>query len=98
VRTGQRHASAAYELAAASGRPWQPGDQVAYYIAGRGAGVAVASHAKFLSAWDPAGPDENVDYYQAKVREVWERFRPFVEHEGLRPPADEAESPQLTLF
>jgi DNA polymerase elongation subunit (family B) len=98
VQNGLRNVSAAYELAAASGRPWQPGDQVAYYVAGRGAGVAVAECARFLSAWDPARPDENVDYYRAKVWETWERFRPFAEHEGLRPPNDDAESPQLTLF
>jgi DNA polymerase I len=98
VQNGLRNVSAAYELAAASGRPWQPGDQVSYYVAGRGAGVAVAECARFLSAWDPARPDENIDYYRAKVWETWERFRPFAEHEGLRPPSDEAESPQLSLF
>jgi DNA polymerase elongation subunit (family B) len=99
VAVGLRHASAAYELAAASGRQWQPGDQVSYYVAGRGANVAVAEHARLLSAWDPARPDENVEYYQAKVREIWERFRPFTEQEGLRPPADEAPpGAQLTLF
>ena len=98
VQNGLRNVSAAYELAAASGRPWQPGDQVSYYVAGRGAGVAVAECARFLSAWDPARPDENIDYYRAKVWETWQRFRPFAEHEGLRPPSDEAESPQLSLF
>lgn len=98
VQSGLRNVSAAYELAAASGRSWQPGDQVSYYVAGRGAGVAVAECARFLSAWAPARPDENTDYYRAKVWETWGRFRPFVEHEGLRPPSDEAESPQLRLF
>jgi DNA polymerase, archaea type len=98
VASGARQPSAAYELASAAGRPWQPGDQVAYYVAGRGAGVAVAECARLLSAWDPTRRDENVEYYQGKVQETWQRFRPFVEREGLRPPADEPESPQLTLF
>jgi DNA polymerase elongation subunit (family B) len=99
VQAGERNASAAYELAAAAGRAWQPGDQVSYYVAGRGAGVTVAEHARLLSAWSEERRDENVEYYQAKVLEVWERFRPFVEHDGLRPPPDDTDvSPQLTLF
>ena len=99
VQAGVRNPSAAYELAAASGREWQPGDQISYYVAGRGAGVAVNECARPVSAWDASRPDENVEYYQARVLEIWERFRPFVEHEGLRPPAADTEaSPQLTLF
>jgi DNA polymerase elongation subunit (family B) len=98
VQRGLRHPSAAYELATAARRPWQPGDQISYYVAGRGAGVAIAEYARLLSAWDPARRDENVEYYQARVQEIWDRFRPFVEHDGLRPPAGEPESPQLSLF
>ena len=100
VRTGERNASAAYELAAASGRAWQPGDQVSYYVAGRGANVPVNEVARLLGAWDPAHRDENVEFYQAKVLEVWERFRAFVDDDGLRPPAepDPPTSPQLSLF
>src|SRR5262249_8472674 len=73
VASGARNASAAYELALAGGRSVQPGDQVSYYVAGRGAHVSVNDHAKLLAAWDPARPDENVEYYQAKVLEIWER-------------------------
>lgn len=99
VRTGERHASAAYELAVARGRAWLPGDQVSYYVAGRGSNVTVTEHARLLSAWDPERRDENVEYYQAKVLEVWERFRAFVEHDGLHPPSDEGErSLQMRLF
>jgi hypothetical protein len=78
----------------------QPGDQVSYYVAGRGAAVAVNERAKLLSAWNPARPDENVEYYQAKVLEIWERFRPFTEWDGLRPYSDDPEpnDPQLSLF
>jgi DNA polymerase elongation subunit (family B) len=99
VQAGLRHASAAYELAAASGRHWQPGDQISYYVAGRGVGVAVNECARLLREWDASRPDENVEYYQAKVLEIAQRFRPFIEHDGLRPPTDDAEaSPQLSLF
>ncbi|MBI2014427.1 MAG: DNA polymerase II, partial [Candidatus Rokubacteria bacterium] len=98
VAAGARPASAAYELALASGRAVQPGDPVSYYVVGRSAGVAVNEHARLASEWDPAAPDENVEYYQAKVREVWERFRPFTEFDGLRPPAPEPQQNQLSLF
>jgi DNA polymerase elongation subunit (family B) len=100
LQGGARNAAAAYELAAASGRAWQPGDQISYYVAGRGAHVAVNECARLLSAWDPSRPDENTEYYQAKIQEIWERFRAFIDFEGLRTPApeDPEPSPQLTLF
>jgi DNA polymerase I len=101
VAAGSRHPSAAYELALASGRAAQPGDQISYYVAGRTAQVAVNEYARLLSAWDGERPDENVEYYQAKVLEIWERFRPFAETEGLRPYSgdpDAASDPQLSLF
>ncbi len=100
VQAGTRAASAAYELAAAAGRAWQPGDQVSYYVGGRTARVAVNEAARLASEWDPARPDENVAYYQTKVLEVWERFRRFTEHDGLVPWVDDTlvESPQLELF
>ncbi|MBI4245602.1 MAG: DNA polymerase II, partial [Candidatus Rokubacteria bacterium] len=65
VEARARNASAAYEQATAAGREWQPGDQISYYVTGRGANVAVNEQAKLLAAWDPARPDENVEYYQA---------------------------------
>jgi DNA polymerase, archaea type len=97
VGAGARPVSAAYELAAAAGRVLEPGDQISYYVTGRGAGVTVNEYAKLASQWDPTRPDENVEYYQAKVREIGERFRPFAEFDGLRPYVDEPE-PQLSLF
>ncbi len=98
-----RHPSACYELALATGRMYQPGDPVSHYVTGRGKNVAVSDCAKLAGAWDPAAPDENTEYYQAKVDELWARFRPFVELDGLRPWVDEpdvdADAPrQLTLF
>jgi DNA polymerase elongation subunit (family B) len=99
LRNGGRNVSAAYELARATDRPWQAGDQISYYVAGRGAGVSVSDHARLASEWRAERPDENTDYYHAKVLEIWERFRPFAEHDGLRPPrAQESETLQLSLF
>jgi DNA polymerase elongation subunit (family B) len=99
VRSGARSASAAYELAGASGRAVQPGDQVSYYVAGRGPNVTVNEYAKLASFWDPARPDENVEFYQSKVLEIWDRFRAFADLDGLRPPTTETEtSAQLSLF
>ena len=64
---------------AASGRAWQPGDQISYYVAGRGATWRSTSTRGSRAEWDPARPDENVEYYQAKVLEIWDRFRRFAE-------------------
>ena len=100
VREGKRNPAAPYELALGSERPYQPGDQVSYYVTGQGLKVKVTEAAKLATQWDPAAPDENVEYYQAKVRELWERFRPLVEPEGLIPIREEPEEPaptQLTL-
>jgi DNA polymerase I len=101
VQSGERPPSAAYELALASGRAVQPGDQISYYVTGRTARVAVNEYAKLAALWDPAQPDENVEYYQGKVIEVWERFRRFAEQDGLVPYVDENlddDSRQLSLF
>jgi DNA polymerase elongation subunit (family B) len=99
VAAGVRAPSAAYELAAASGRPVQAGDQISYYVTGRTARVPVNEAAKLASLWDRERPDENVEYYQSKVLEIWQRFRRFTEIDGLVPYVeDEAESAQLSLF
>jgi DNA polymerase elongation subunit (family B) len=95
-----RPPSAAYEVALASGRTWAQGDQVSYYVVGRSAGVTVHEYARLAAEWNAAKPDENVEYYQAKVLDVWERFRPFAERPGLHPYTgeDPDAGAQLTLF
>jgi DNA polymerase elongation subunit (family B) len=97
VRAKKRNPSAAYELALKAERPYQPGDQVSYYVTGKGPKVKVNEAAKLASQWDPHAPDENVEHYQAKVRELWEKFRPIVEQEGLVSVQEETEDAQLTL-
>ena len=55
------------------------------------------------SEYDPANPDENVDYYLAKLADLYEKFRPFAERPGLFAPelienSEAAGSGQLELF
>ena len=99
VQAGLRPPSAAYELRIAAGRAAQPGDQISYYVTGRSPNVAVLEYSRLAAEWKAEQPDENVAYYQAKVVEIWERFRKFTEQEGLQPFSDEPEeSAQLSLF
>ncbi len=93
VAAGRRNTGAAYELALRAERPYQAGDQVSYYVTGETARVSVTEAAKLAAAWDAAAPDENTAYYLAKLRELAEKFLPFVEREGLAPmPAEEEET------
>ena len=79
IRRGRRNPAAAYELALRSERPYQPGDQISYYVAGASKKVKVHEAARLASEWDPKNPDENVEYYKAKLVELAEKFRPFFE-------------------
>jgi len=85
---GRRNISAAYELALRASRPYLSGDQISYYVIGRGAGVKVSVAAKMAAEYDPANPDENVEYYLAKLEDLYEKFRPFTERPGLFPPGE----------
>jgi DNA polymerase, archaea type len=100
VRTGQRPPTAAYELMIAAERVCQPGDQVSYYVAGRGRNVVVNEQARLASEWEQGRPDENVEHYQGKVLDIWDRFRRFTEIEGLVPYRDDQDpdEAQLGLF
>lgn len=96
-----RPPSAAYEVAASSGRTWAEGDQISWYVVGRTAGVTVHEYARLASDWNAAHPDENVEFYQSKVRDIWDRFRMFANRPGLHPYTGEEAEPgatQLALF
>jgi DNA polymerase elongation subunit (family B) len=69
-----RNRAAAYELAAASGRAYRPGDQVSYYIKSTPKKVAAYEAAKLATDFDPKNRDENVDYYLAKLGELVKKF------------------------
>ena len=92
VKTKKRNPAAPYELALKSARPYQPGDQVSYYVSGQGTKVKVHEAAKLASQWDPKQPDENVEYYKAKLLDLYKKFRPFIEETALVP-VDNGERP-----
>jgi DNA polymerase, archaea type len=84
----QRNVAAAYELALRASRPYLSGDQISYYVSGRGSNVKVADAAKMASEYNSRRPDENIEYYQAKLADLYEKFRPFARRDGLFPPAE----------
>ena len=78
VKGGKQHPRSAYEVALRSERRYLPGDQVSCYVAGEGANVTVKENCRHVSEWDPASPDENVDYYKARLRDLYEQLRPCI--------------------
>jgi DNA polymerase I len=94
----KRNLAAAYELALKAERPYQSGDQISYYVTGRTARVKVAEAARMAPEYDPANPDENAAYYQAKLADLYEKFRPFIERPGLFAADPPAESGQREIF
>jgi DNA polymerase, archaea type len=97
----RRNVAAAYELALKAQRPYISGDQISYYVTGRGPRVKVAIAARMAAEYDPANPDENVEYYLAKLGDLYEKFRPFVERPGLFDAAEFETAPgavQAELF
>lgn len=74
ISAGARNRSAPYELAVASGKAYQPGDQVRYYITGEKAKVAAYENARLVADWNPSARDENVEYYVAKLKDLVKRF------------------------
>ena len=79
VNTKKRNPAALYEIALRSERPYQPGDQISYYVTGKGAKVKINENCKLAAHWDAKNPDENVEHYKAKLKELYEKFRPFIE-------------------
>jgi len=93
VRTGKRNPSAAYELALRASRPYQPGDQVSYYVTGSDKRVKVNEAARLATEWNPAAPDENTPYYVAKLEDLYDKFRSLIEQDGLRPAGETEPEP-----
>jgi len=79
----RRNVSAAYELALKAERPYLSGDQISYYVAGCGPKVKVSAAAKMAADYNRNDPDENVEYYQAKLAELYAKFKPYVDRLGL---------------
>jgi DNA polymerase, archaea type len=83
----RRNLAAGYELALKSERRYLAGDQISYYVIGIGARVRVADAARLASEYDPNNPDENVEYYQVKLAELYDKFKPYADYPGLFPAA-----------
>mgnify|MGYP001331328284 FL=1 len=82
VSQGKRNPSAAYEIAFRSSHEYRAGDQISYYVTGRGKGVSAWENCRPAASYDPARPDENTEYYVEKLRQVKKRFEPYLDREG----------------
>jgi DNA polymerase, archaea type len=83
IKAKKRARAATYELALASGRDYRAGDQISYYVTGRAKKVRVFENCKPASSYDPAHPDENVIYYQAKLQDLLDKFEEFLPPSSL---------------
>ncbi len=92
LAAGKTRRSAAYELVLASGRPYNQGDQVAFYVTGNKKNVAVTDAAKLLAEADPAVRDENVPYYLDKLQKLHAKFAGIIPHS-----AGDKKQPELGL-
>ncbi len=77
VDSGKRARSAAYEVALRMDRRFKRGDRVGYYIGGNDPNPRGFDNARAIAEWDPNFPDENIHYYQRRLDELSEKFRPF---------------------
>ncbi len=82
ITATSRNRSAAFELAIKTGRNYQAGDQISYYITGASKKVTAYENARLVSEWNPEARDENVEYYVAKLDELATKFE---EHASKRP-------------
>ncbi len=79
LKAKKRNAAAPYELALKADRRFQPGDQISYYVVGAKAKIKINENCKLASEWDTNKPDENVEHYKAKLKELYEKFKPWIE-------------------
>ena len=93
MQAGVRNVGAAYELAQGSSRSYQPGDQISYYVTGDSKRVSVNEAAKLATEWSPTARRENTAYYVAKLQELYEKFRPLIEQDGLSPVVEAEPAP-----
>ena len=50
--------------------------------------------AKLATSWDPRAPDENTPHYLGKLRELYDKFRPLIEQNGLVPVTEDEPTPE----
>jgi DNA polymerase elongation subunit (family B) len=81
VRLGKRNQAAAFEIALKSRHEYRAGDQISYYVAGRGKGVTAYENCRPAAGYDPLCPDENTAYYIDKLTHLKEKFAQFLPQE-----------------
>ncbi|MEX2117781.1 MAG: DNA polymerase domain-containing protein [Bacteroidota bacterium] len=84
VGEGKRNPAAAYEVARQAGRIIKPGDKVSYYVTGSSGAVKISDNCKLAEEWDPNFPDENTQYYLARLNEATTKFEAFFMPEDFR--------------
>jgi DNA polymerase, archaea type len=90
LKAKKRNPAAPYELALKAERPYQPGDQISYYVTGTKAKVRINENCKLASDWDANQPDENVEHYKAKLKELYDKFKPWTDgRPGTGPEPDQ---------
>ncbi len=89
IGASSRNKSAAFELAIKSGRNYQAGDQVSYYITGTKKKVTAYENARLVEEWNAEARDENAEYYVGKLEELAKKFDEYVKPDA---------GPELNLF
>jgi DNA polymerase elongation subunit (family B) len=97
VKAKKRNAAAPYELALRFPRRYQPGDQISYYVTGTKAKVKISENCKLATHWNPQNPDENLEHYKAKLKELYEKFKPWIESKDPPLPNPELDNEPLLL-
>jgi hypothetical protein len=49
---------------------YQPGDQISHYVTGVKTKVKISENCKLATDWDKKSADENVEHYNAKLKEL----------------------------
>ena len=75
----------------------QPGDQISYYVTGTKAKVKISENCKLATQWNRQDPDENVEHYKAKLNELYEKFKPWIEFDNSPAPKGELAGEPLLL-
>jgi DNA polymerase elongation subunit (family B) len=89
---GGKSRQASYEVAINSGRLFQAGDAVSYYVTGTKKNLPVHANAKLASQFDPDQRDENVPYYLGKLDALSKKL------DAHAPKSPSPDSDQPTLF
>lgn len=84
IGESKRNPAAAYEVVRRAGRIVKPGDRVSYYVTGTSGTVRISENCRLAEEWDPNFPDENTQYYLARLNEATLKFEPFFTPEDFR--------------